>query len=88
MCERDMYVFWLISSVCISADPIKILMPSLSPTMEQGNIVKWLKKEGEQCVPDVFQLAYWIILSPLHHVFDVIYDLKEMCCFAGWCKLM
>ncbi|XP_007610470.1 pyruvate dehydrogenase protein X component, mitochondrial isoform X2 [Cricetulus griseus] len=22
-------------------------MPSLSPTMEQGNIVKWLKKEGE-----------------------------------------
>ncbi|KAL1786794.1 pyruvate dehydrogenase protein X component, mitochondrial [Sigmodon hispidus] len=28
-------------------DPIKILMPSLSPTMEQGNIVKWLKKEGE-----------------------------------------
>lgn len=29
------------------ADPIKILMPSLSPTMEEGNIVKWLKKEGE-----------------------------------------
>ncbi|XP_075402024.1 pyruvate dehydrogenase protein X component, mitochondrial [Tenrec ecaudatus] len=27
--------------------PIKILMPSLSPTMEEGNIVKWLKKEGE-----------------------------------------
>lgn len=22
-------------------------MPALSPTMEQGNIVKWLKKEGE-----------------------------------------
>ncbi|XP_036619794.1 pyruvate dehydrogenase protein X component, mitochondrial [Trichosurus vulpecula] len=28
-------------------DPIKILMPSLSPTMEEGNVVKWLKKEGE-----------------------------------------
>ncbi|XP_066495776.1 pyruvate dehydrogenase protein X component, mitochondrial [Tiliqua scincoides] len=26
---------------------LKILMPALSPTMEQGNIVKWLKKEGE-----------------------------------------
>ncbi|XP_034625583.1 pyruvate dehydrogenase protein X component, mitochondrial isoform X1 [Trachemys scripta elegans] len=25
----------------------KILMPALSPTMEEGNIVKWLKKEGE-----------------------------------------
>ncbi|NWS75809.1 ODPX protein, partial [Crotophaga sulcirostris] len=26
---------------------IKVLMPALSPTMEEGNIVKWLKKEGE-----------------------------------------
>ncbi|XP_010136518.1 PREDICTED: pyruvate dehydrogenase protein X component-like, partial [Buceros rhinoceros silvestris] len=26
---------------------IKVVMPALSPTMEQGNIVKWLKKEGE-----------------------------------------
>ncbi|KAJ7344617.1 hypothetical protein JRQ81_000567 [Phrynocephalus forsythii] len=26
---------------------IKIEMPALSPTMEEGNIVKWLKKEGE-----------------------------------------
>ncbi|KAM3852348.1 pyruvate dehydrogenase protein X component, mitochondrial isoform 2-T2 [Vipera latastei] len=26
---------------------IKIIMPALSPTMEEGNIVKWLKKEGE-----------------------------------------
>jgi len=27
--------------------PIKILMPALSPTMTEGNLVKWLKKEGE-----------------------------------------
>ncbi|NXI60508.1 ODPX protein, partial [Chloroceryle aenea] len=26
---------------------IQVLMPALSPTMEEGNIVKWLKKEGE-----------------------------------------
>ncbi|NXG14464.1 ODPX protein, partial [Grallaria varia] len=26
---------------------IKVLMPALSPTMEEGNVVKWLKKEGE-----------------------------------------
>lgn len=26
---------------------IKVLMPALSPTMEEGNLVKWLKKEGE-----------------------------------------
>ncbi|KAF6735629.1 Pyruvate dehydrogenase protein X component, mitochondrial [Oryzias melastigma] len=27
--------------------PLKVQMPALSPTMEEGNIVKWLKKEGE-----------------------------------------
>ena len=27
--------------------PIQILMPALSPTMTEGNLVKWLKKEGE-----------------------------------------
>ena len=26
---------------------IKIYMPALSPTMEMGNLVKWLKKEGD-----------------------------------------
>ena len=24
-----------------------ILMPALSPTMEQGRLAKWLKKEGD-----------------------------------------
>ena len=27
--------------------PINILMPALSPTMEKGNLAKWVKKEGE-----------------------------------------
>ena len=27
--------------------PIKILMPALSPTMEHGNLAKWLKNEGD-----------------------------------------
>lgn len=26
-------------------------MPSLSPTMTEGNIVKWLKKEGDVIAP-------------------------------------
>ncbi|XP_008570043.1 PREDICTED: pyruvate dehydrogenase protein X component, mitochondrial [Galeopterus variegatus] len=38
---------WFHSTHLLRVDPIKILMPSLSPTMEEGNIVKWLKKEGE-----------------------------------------
>jgi pyruvate dehydrogenase E2 component (dihydrolipoamide acetyltransferase) len=31
--------------------PIQILMPALSPTMEKGNLAKWLKKEGEKVSP-------------------------------------
>lgn len=31
--------------------PIKILMPALSPTMEHGNLAKWLKKEGDKIKP-------------------------------------
>ncbi len=30
--------------------PIEILMPALSPTMEEGNLSKWLKNEGDQVV--------------------------------------
>ncbi len=28
--------------------PIEILMPALSPTMEEGNLSKWLKNEGDR----------------------------------------
>src|SRR5215813_5141888 len=28
--------------------PTNILMPALSPTMEKGNLARWLKKEGDQ----------------------------------------
>ena len=28
--------------------PINITMPALSPTMEEGNLAKWLVKEGDQ----------------------------------------
>ena len=27
---------------------IQILMPALSPTMEKGNLARWLKKEGDK----------------------------------------
>src|SRR5215468_5454978 len=27
--------------------PIQVLMPALSPTMEKGNLAKWVKKEGD-----------------------------------------
>src|ERR1700751_1824669 len=27
--------------------PTEVLMPALSPTMEKGNLARWLKKEGD-----------------------------------------
>src|SRR5262249_9783206 len=31
--------------------PINIIMPALTPTMEKGNLAKWLKKEGDKIAP-------------------------------------
>jgi pyruvate/2-oxoglutarate dehydrogenase complex dihydrolipoamide acyltransferase (E2) component len=31
--------------------PIDILMPALSPTMEEGNLAKWLVNEGDRSPP-------------------------------------
>src|SRR3954453_15106411 len=31
--------------------PVNIFMPALSPTMEKGNLAKWLKKEGDKVKP-------------------------------------
>lgn len=31
--------------------PIELLMPALSPTMTEGNLTKWLKKEGDTISP-------------------------------------
>src|SRR5919198_1385740 len=28
--------------------PIEVLMPALSPTMEKGNLAKWIKGEGDK----------------------------------------
>uniref|UniRef100_A0A668AWN1 Dihydrolipoamide acetyltransferase component of pyruvate dehydrogenase complex n=1 Tax=Myripristis murdjan TaxID=586833 RepID=A0A668AWN1_9TELE len=39
------YLFIFGAVPCVT--PLKVQMPALSPTMEEGNIVKWLKKEGE-----------------------------------------
>lgn len=31
--------------------PIKVTMPALSPTMEEGNLARWLKQEGDSVAP-------------------------------------
>src|SRR3989304_3299641 len=31
--------------------PIHVLMPALSPTMEKGNLAKWIKSEGDKVRP-------------------------------------
>src|SRR5574338_1717766 len=34
-----------------AAMPIQVLMPALSPTMEEGKLAKWLKAEGDAVKP-------------------------------------
>jgi pyruvate/2-oxoglutarate dehydrogenase complex dihydrolipoamide acyltransferase (E2) component len=31
--------------------PVELKMPALSPTMAEGTIIKWLKKEGDTIAP-------------------------------------
>ena len=31
--------------------PTKILMPALSPTMEEGNLARWIKQQGDSVAP-------------------------------------
>ena len=38
--------------------PIKILMPALSPTMTEGTLATWVKKEGEAIEPGD---ANWVV---------------------------
>ena len=33
----------------LGVEGTKLLMPALSPTMEEGTILKWLKQEGKVC---------------------------------------
>ncbi|KAM4733734.1 pyruvate dehydrogenase protein X component, mitochondrial [Anableps anableps] len=44
---QDRVRYFFQSPWVFGVSPLKVQMPALSPTMEEGNIVKWLKKEGE-----------------------------------------
>ncbi|XP_032402637.1 pyruvate dehydrogenase protein X component, mitochondrial [Xiphophorus hellerii] len=44
---QDRVRYFFQSPWVLGVSPLKVQMPALSPTMEEGNIVKWLKKEGE-----------------------------------------
>ncbi|KAM4720740.1 pyruvate dehydrogenase protein X component, mitochondrial [Rhinophrynus dorsalis] len=46
--NRECSLRFLHTAVRLRGVPsVQVCMPALSPTMEEGNIVKWLKKEGE-----------------------------------------
>lgn len=47
--------------------PLKVQMPALSPTMEEGNIVKWLKKEGKrELLAFIFCYTHTLHSAPAH----------------------
>ncbi|GFY48299.1 pyruvate dehydrogenase protein X component, mitochondrial [Trichonephila inaurata madagascariensis] len=48
---RHQYAFFHFSRLLLGENTTEIKMPSLSPTMTEGTIVKWLKKEGDSISP-------------------------------------
>ena len=47
--------------------PVEILMPALSPTMEEGTLSKWLKKEGDKVTSgDITLTALGVSASESH----------------------
>ncbi|XP_052066078.1 pyruvate dehydrogenase protein X component, mitochondrial-like [Mytilus californianus] len=49
--ENGQYIARTFFTKCADQASTPVLMPALSPTMSEGTIVKWLKKEGESVVP-------------------------------------
>jgi len=50
--------------------PTNILMPALSPTMEKGNLAKWLKKEGDKIKSG--DIIAEIAARIMEHAFDYL----------------
>ncbi|KAK2573989.1 Pyruvate dehydrogenase protein X component [Acropora cervicornis] len=51
LCIQECRRTFITSIVRQAVPTTQILMPALSPTMEEGTIVKWVKKEGEAIAP-------------------------------------
>uniref|UniRef100_A0A2C9JLQ2 Peripheral subunit-binding (PSBD) domain-containing protein n=1 Tax=Biomphalaria glabrata TaxID=6526 RepID=A0A2C9JLQ2_BIOGL len=52
---------------------IKLDMPSLSPTMEKGNIIKWYKKEGKfTSILGQEEMSFWTCLNRMVWLFDLL----------------
>ncbi|CAC5424949.1 DLAT [Mytilus coruscus] len=49
--ENGHYIARTFFTKCADQASTPVLMPALSPTMSEGTIVKWLKKEGESVLP-------------------------------------
>lgn len=65
LCAVENHMLFSFSPLGVS--PLKVQMPALSPTMEEGNIVKWLKKEGkESTLTEELELEN---LTDTHHTF-------------------
>merc|ERR1739838_56636 len=48
---NHVYAALLHNSYTLNAEGLPLKMPSLSPTMTEGTIIEWLKKEGDAVVP-------------------------------------
>ena len=48
--------------------PIEIRMPALSPTMTEGNLARWLKREGDRI--SAGEVIAEIAAAMMEHAFD------------------
>ena len=53
-------------------DAAQVFMPSLSPTMQRGTIVKWYKQEGELSFSQFVCFTLWFLLSLSANVYLVV----------------
>ena len=59
-------------------DVLKLEMPALSPTMSEGTIAKWLKKEGDKVeIGDVVCESGGVGFSPEPHLHFCAFRSKE-----------
>ena len=55
--------------------PVEVLMPALSPTMEKGNLAKWIKSEGDKVKAIVQDAADFAQASPEPDVSELWTDI-------------
>src|SRR5439155_334188 len=67
--------------------PIQVLMPALSPTMEKGNLARWLKKAGEMITQTIREALRDAMAEEMRRDADVFLMGEEVAEYQGAYKV-